>query len=100
VIVLYRAVFTSKAEKQLKKLTKKNKPLVNEFEKQIKKICKNPKIGYVKLGDLNGVWGYGFIKNRTSYRIAYIISNDELIIFIIGVGTRENFWRDLKQFKK
>lgn len=94
---MYNAKFLSKAERQLKKLTKKNKPLAKKFKKSIESLRKNP-YREAKVGDLKGVWGYGFRFNRTDYRIAYIIIEEEICIFIIGVGTRADFWNHLKKY--
>ena len=94
---MYEIKFVSKAERQLKKLTKKNKPLAIKFKNSIKKISKNP-YQEAKVGDLKEVWGYGFRFNKTDYRIAYIIIEKEVTIFIIGVGTRENFWQRIKNY--
>ncbi len=94
---MYKIKFVSKAERQLKKLTKKNKPLAVKFKDSIEKLSKNP-YQEAKVGDLKEVWGYGFRLNKTDYRIAYIIIEKEVTIFIIGVGTRENFWQRIKNY--
>ena len=73
-----------------KKLTKKNKPLAKKFKKSIEKVNETPH-QEAKVGDLKGVWGYGFRFNKTDYRLAYIIIEEKVCIFIIGVGTRETF---------
>lgn len=85
---MYKARFLSNAEKQLIKLTKKNKPLAREFQKCIQEIRQNP-FREAKIGDMQGVWGHGFRFHGVDYRIAYIIDKNLLYIFIIGVGTHE-----------
>ncbi len=85
---MYRVKILSKAERQLKKLTKKNKPLARAFQKCINEISENP-IREAKVGDIQGLWGHGFNFNKVVYRVAYIIDEEQLYIFIIGVGTQE-----------
>jgi mRNA interferase RelE/StbE len=94
---MYKVKFLPKAEKQIKKIARKNKPLIKDFQKCILEICQNP-FREAKVGDLQGVWGYGFRAKGVAYRIAYIINEDELYIFIIGVGTHEGFWSEIKKY--
>ncbi len=94
---MYRVKILPKAERQLKKLTKKNKPLAAAFKKCINEISCEP-IKEPKVGDLPGVWGHGFNFKGTDYRVAYIINNNDLFVFVIGVGAHEGFWREIKNY--
>lgn len=86
------------ASKYLKKL--KDKKLKELFRNSLNEICKNPFIGTLKKGDLSGIYGYDLYYQKTNYEIAYIIeeTNNENIIVVIMVGTRENFYEQLKNY--
>ena len=72
--------------------------MLNKFKSAIRDISKNPHIGSLKIGDLNGIYSYDMYYNKTNYEIAYIIKNDEVCIFIILIGERENFYKELKRY--
>ncbi len=93
-----KVIFLPKAEKQLRKLTRKNLTLAGAFAKCIQEIKENP-FREPKVGDLQGVWGHGFRLNKVEYRIAYIIADDRILVFIIGVGTHEGFWKEIKNYR-
>jgi mRNA-degrading endonuclease RelE of RelBE toxin-antitoxin system len=92
-----RVIFYPRAEKFLKKL--KEKPLKLKFKQAIEKIRENPYIGTAKKGDLSGVFGYDVFYNKTNYEIAYTIDSDgEIVVVIIMIDTRENFYEELKKY--
>jgi len=93
---MYRVIFLPKAERQLKRLTKKNKPLAKAFRNCVNEISRDP-VREPKVGDLAGIWGYGFNFKGVDYRIAYIINENDLFVFVIGVGSHEGFWREIKR---
>ena len=84
--------------KYLKKL--KDKKLKELFRNALDEICENPYIGEPKKGDLSGIYGYDLYYQRTNYEIAYVIegNNNENIIVVVMVGTRENFYEQLKNY--
>jgi len=88
------------AEKYFKKL--KDKPLKNTFKEAILSIRENPNIGEAKTGDLKGLYSLDIYYNRTNYELAYRISQLEngAMVVIIMAGTRENFYKELKQYLK
>jgi mRNA interferase RelE/StbE len=54
-----------------------------------------------KSGDLADVYGYDFYCNRMNYEIAYLVSEDNLKkIVVLLAGTRENFYKELKNIYK
>lgn len=88
-------------EKFLKKL--KDKQLKTKFRDTFKEIQQNPfEVGEPKTGDLAGVYGYDIYHNGTNYEIAYSVQEDDEgnLILIILVGTREQFYQELKRYIK
>lgn len=88
------------AEKYFKKL--KDKQLKQIYKEAINCIRENPQIGDAKIGDLNGIYSLDIRHNRTSYELAYRISQLENgdVVVIIMAGTRENFYTELKRYMK
>lgn len=87
-------------ERYIKKLVEK--PLKNLFQQAVIRILTDPYNGQVKIGDLQGFWGYDIKYKGTSYEIAYVIVEDgegapQSIIFYMA-GTRENFWDEIKKY--
>ena len=88
------------AKKYLKKL--KDEQLINLFKETLETIRDNPTIGQTKTGDLNGIYTYGFRYQKTDYRIAYKVSTnaDGTLTIVIMIGSRENFYTELKSYLK
>lgn len=91
------------AAKYLKKL--KDKTLKKLYDEAIKEICKDPTIGALKHGDLEGVLGYDIYYNKTNYELAYTLeerinedSGETETVVVIMAGTRENFYDELKRY--
>lgn len=85
-----------KAERYIKKLKDKK---LKRFMEAIKKIRMDPSIGTAKKGDLAGCLGYDVSYEGINYEIAYIIDETEYkLLIIILMGTRENFYQELKNY--
>ncbi|MDM8539377.1 type II toxin-antitoxin system RelE/ParE family toxin [Desulfobacterales bacterium HSG17] len=86
---MYRDEYHPQVKKDLKKLdTPIRKKIKDDF---IPVILKNPEIGVSLTGDLNGIQSYHFTYARQQYRIAYIVDEDEKIVFIQMVAKRGDF---------
>lgn len=59
-------------------------------------IAEDPSVGEQKTGDLAGYYAFNFRYANTSYRIAYTIESDTLLIIVL-IGTHENFYHSLRQ---
>ncbi len=92
------------AAKYLKKL--KDKRLKELFREAVDRILDNPMIGEEKAGDLKGIRGYDIYYNRTNYELAYTVEYVQRnegqtgIVVVVLVGTRENFYDELKRYIK
>jgi len=81
--------FHKEAEKELGKL---DKTIQNLFIKKLKQILANPEIGF-DLGhrhnlNLSGLKKVYFDNKR--YRIVYKVFENELVIYLISIGKRDN----------
>lgn len=96
---MYELRYTSAAKKYFKKIV--NKQLKEAFKQALEKISENPECGTQKTGDLQGLWGYDVFYDRTNYEISYkIVEEPDKVVIIILAGTRENFYKELKQYIK
>lgn len=80
----------------VKKLHKKQK---ERLDKEVKIILANPLIGELKKGDLAGIRVYKFRMVNNLTLIAYKYDEQDLLIKFFGLGSHENFYRDLKVTK-
>lgn len=78
-----------------KKLHLRDKLQVNDA---IKAIIHNPKIGQEKKGDLSGVFVYKFKIFHREILLAYEWDAKHRILLAMGI--HENFYRDLKKYRK
>lgn len=91
---------TSQFERAVKKLKKQEKAHLDEA---IKEVYLDPDIGEKKIGDLDGVSVYKFKMNKQPVLLAYSIDeesteeNPVLILYLLKLGSHENFYRDLKK---
>lgn len=88
--VLQTTTFT----KQTKKLHKNQKI---DLDEAIKKIIKDPSIGEMKKGDLNGVQVYKFKMVKQLTLLAYDFNAHKQQLILLALGSHENFYRDLKK---
>ena len=94
---MYEIKFLPRAEKEIKKI--KDKKLKGKIKDAWIKLSENPYIGQAKKGDLSGIYGYDVYYNKTNYEISYkIYEVDNKKIIVILIGTRENFYKELKKY--
>lgn len=90
---MYELVVLNSASRQLKKFDKLIRvKLINELEK----IAENPYIGELLKGDLATIYSYHLKITGAEYRIAYQIKEQKIVVVIMQIGTRENFYEKLK----
>lgn len=93
---------TKRFDKALKKLAKGNASIQPVIIEAIDAVRTNPTIGELKQGDLRGIRCLDFYFKSTNYELAYDLEEDEdgniTVVLLLLVGTRENFYDELKRF--
>lgn len=82
------------AAQYLKKL---DRPLKLKVIQLLEEIARNPLQGQKLTGDLKAVFSQHFRDNGVEYRVAYLFHETEGRIIVILVGTRENFYLELRK---
>lgn len=91
-----RQIYTSPLlARKVKKLKKQEKTVLDDA---VLDIVGGPSIGEEKVGDLAGVRVYKFKINKQLILLSY--TYDEIEINLLTFGSHENFYRDLKNYKK
>lgn len=86
---------SNKFKKAFKKLPKDQQKAV---ENAIREIVATPEIGESKKGDLSSVRVYKFKIHQQLILLAYQVIEIDGILYLLLLGTHENFYRDLKQY--
>jgi mRNA interferase RelE/StbE len=81
----------------IKEIKKLGKPVAQKVKKAIGDIAENPYLGESLKGDLEDIRKWVIKDQGIQYRIAYEIHEDRVEVKIIRVGTRENFYEELKR---
>jgi mRNA-degrading endonuclease RelE of RelBE toxin-antitoxin system len=81
---------------------KASKPLQLAIEVEVTEVCKNPRLGKQKLGDLRGIFVYKFRFQAQEYLMAYqfeYLDDKTKITWIefYQIGPHENFYIQLKR---
>jgi len=97
---MYELRYKPPVVKYLKKI--KEKGLAALFKNALLEISADPyNAGEAKTGDLAGLHCRDIHYNKTNYEIAYqIIETDEKLVVVILVGTRENFYNEVKRYMR
>ncbi len=91
---MYEVVILNSAARQLKKL---DKPIRTKICEVLEKIAKDPFMGDMLKGNLSTIYSYHLKVTGVEYRIAYQIKEQEIVVVIMQIGTRENFYNELKK---
>ena len=90
--MIYRSPAFGRKLKKLKQQEKK------ELDDAVLDILNDPGIGEEKSGDLAGVFVHKFKINKQLTLLSYTYTESE--INLLNLGSHENFYRDLKKYKK
>ncbi|MFI7813032.1 type II toxin-antitoxin system RelE/ParE family toxin [Citrobacter werkmanii] len=71
-----------------------------EIDNQIDLIIDNPEIGERKKGDLDFLRVHKFRMNNQQYLLSYSWVEKEIKIFLLSLGSHENFYDDQKRHRK
>ncbi len=85
---MYEVVILNSAVRDLKKL---DKPAQTRILIALDKIAENPFIGDLLKGDLSSIYSYHLKVSGVEYRIAYQVREQEIVVVVMHIGTRENF---------
>ncbi len=88
-----RILTTPRFDRSVKKFHAQEKRALDDA---IKAVITDTNIGELKKGDLTGVRVYKYRLNAQQMLLAYAANKDEQVIILLGLGTHENFYRDLK----
>lgn len=92
-----KLLLSKSSQKFIKKL--KNKSLKNKIKDGLDKIKDDYTVGGKKTGDLKDFWSLDIFYNKTNYEICYEVREDNsLVIIVVMIGTRENFYKELKRY--
>ncbi len=79
--------------KQKKKLHKRQ---IKDLDESVKSVFNDPKIGDMKVGDLQGIQVYKFKSKKQQILLAYEVI--DFTLYLYTAGSHENFYRDLKRY--
>lgn len=66
-------------------------------EDEIDKVIDNPEIGELKKGDLSYLRVHKFRINGQQWLLGYSWQDDELELYLLGLGSHENFYTTMKK---
>lgn len=93
---MYQLFVSNQAKKSLKRF---DKAVIKKVILILEDIAENPFAGEPLKGDLSHLRKWTFSHQGTGYRIAYHIYEDRIEIKVLQIGTRENFYEELKRRK-
>lgn len=94
---MYKLVLSKASQKFIKKIS--NNGLKEKIKTGLDRIKENYTVGKRKTGDLKGFWSLDVYYNKTNYEICYELIEDEgKVIIVVMIGTRENFYKELKRY--
>ena len=89
---MYEILLVGSAAKTLKKL---DRHILLQIVSELEHIAKAPYAGEQLHGQLHNVFSWHKAIKGTEYRIAYQIKDAEVIVLILKIGSRENFYKEL-----
>lgn len=84
-------------EKKFNSLSEAETKTVDE---QIELIIDDPEIGEQKKGDLAYLRVHKFRMNNQQYLLGYSWVEDQLALYMLSLGSHENFYEDQKKHRK
>ena len=92
---MYKVELAKSLKKDFKKITNEVKNLI--FERWIPNLQQDPHIGERMKGPImKKFWKLAFRYKKNDYRIVYEIKESKILIVVIAVGSRENFYKRFK----
>lgn len=91
---------TLKLNRLLKSLEKRQRQLLDNYNDQVDQIMIDPTLGKKLRGDLSDYYSWDWKFQGSSVRICYKVNSAKKTVQIVYFGTRENFYKDLKNYIK
>jgi addiction module RelE/StbE family toxin len=91
---MYTIIVPNSVKKDLKKL---DKPVVKKILDRLEDLSQKPTLGSPLSGNLSELRKLNIYHHKTEYRIVYRAVDSRGEIHIIHIGTRENFYNELKR---
>jgi mRNA-degrading endonuclease RelE of RelBE toxin-antitoxin system len=91
----YRVFLSSKAGKQYKKL---DKHIRDSIKSNLDGLKQYPRKSYTLSGKYADLRYIKIIHKGVHYRIVYDVSDEKKEVLIIFLGTRENFYKELRRY--
>ena len=91
---MYTVIIPNSVKKDLKKL---DKPIVNKILNLFESLSNNPFQGISLSGDFSDFRKVELRQQGIHYRIAYRIIEEKIEVHVLHIGTRENFYAELKR---
>jgi len=88
---------TRRFDKAFNRLTEQDQVGVDQ---EIDRIIAIPEIGERKKGDLSYLWVHMFYLSTQQYLLGYSWVDQRLEIYLLSLGTHENYYDDQKQHRK
>src|SRR3989338_9121590 len=92
---MYSIIYRSAVKKDLKKLDRS--VLLCLQTKHLPKLSADPYAGERLHGEYRSYYKYSFTEGGIHYRIVYELKKEVLVIIVMLVGFRENFYKELKR---
>jgi addiction module RelE/StbE family toxin len=91
---MFTVIIPNSVKKDIKKL---DKPVISKILELLENLGQNPYQGSSLTGHFSNLLKFELQHKGIHYRIAYQINEDKIEIYILHVGTRENFYDELKR---
>ena len=91
---MFTVIVPNSVKKDIKKL---DKPVISKILDLLDNLRQNPLQGTPLTGHFSNLLKLELLHKGIHYRIAYRINEEKIEIYILHVGTRENFYDELKR---
>ena len=92
---MYKDEYHPRVKQDLKKIDVSTREEIKTTH--IPAILSDPNIGEMLTGNLSGIRSYHCKSSNQQYRIAYIVSETEKVVFVLMISKRESFYTVLKR---
>lgn len=90
----FSALQTRRFARQYKKL---HDNVAADVDAAVLAVCRTPRSGERKKGDLSDLWVHKFKCQGQMYLLGYTLDEGVRLVYLEAIGPHENFYRDLKR---